>query len=130
MNKSIMHEDLHETAVNDTAWKDIPHGKPKSGRLWKEPRHVRLSKVTKTKPLKTSWTKKMQDKAEKKSIKTFEQNLKQDIKKKLEDKRSREELRKQRQLENSRKSEVVQIITNTAKLKRMKKKQLRLVKKQ
>jgi len=91
---------------------------------------VSLSKIAKTKPLKTSWTKKMQDKAENKSIKTFERNLKQEIRKKLEEKRKREELRKQRQLENSHKSEVVQIITNTAKLKRMKKKQLRFIKKQ
>ena len=43
-----------------------------------------LSKVTNPKPLKTSWEKKMKERAEKKSVKECERSLKSDIKKKLE----------------------------------------------
>jgi rRNA-processing protein CGR1 len=113
----------------DYSWKDVPRGRPKSGRLWKKPRPVSLSKVTKSKPLKTSWDKKMKERAEKKSIKEYERNLKLDIKKKLEEKRKRQELKLKRQMEKDRLSEIVQVVKSATKMKRMKKKQLRQIKK-
>jgi len=116
--------------TDDECWRNPPRGKPKSGRVWKQPKPVSLSKVTKPKPLRRSWDKKMKERAEKKSVKAYERNLKQDIRKKLEEKRKRQELKAQRQLEKERKSEVVQVIKNTSKIKRMKKKQLRQIKKQ
>jgi len=116
-------------SLREHSWKDVPRGRPKSGRLWKQARPVSLSKVTKSKPLKTSWDKKMKVRAEKKSIKEYERSLKLDIKKKLEEKRKRQELKIKRQLEKDQSSEVVQVVKNTAKMKRMKKKQLRQIKK-
>jgi len=68
--------------ATDVDWRNVPRGRPKSGRLWKQARPIGLSKVTKAKPLKKSWDKKMKERAEKKSIKTYERNLKLDIKKK------------------------------------------------
>ncbi|XP_033747864.1 coiled-coil domain-containing protein 86-like [Pecten maximus] len=106
---------------------NIPKGKAKSGRPWKSNRTARYSEIKKVKSLKSSWDKKMKKKAEEKSIKDFEKQLKGERSAKLELLRKRQEEHKQRKLENERKSEVVQTIKNTAKIKRMKKKQLRLL---
>jgi len=118
------------TSEKNDFWKNIPRGRPKSGRLWKQPKPVSLSKVTKSKPLRKTWERKMKERAEKKSVKEYERSLKLDIKRKLEEKRKRQEVKTQRRLEKERKSEVVQVIKNTSKIKKMKKKQLRQIKKQ
>ncbi|KAK7912895.1 hypothetical protein WMY93_013106 [Mugilogobius chulae] len=83
----------------------IPLGKPKSGRVWKERNKQRFSAVVRDKQLCSSWEKKMQDKRKRR-----EENLK-------------------RRAENERKAEIVQVIRNTTKIKRMKKKQLRKIEK-
>ncbi|XP_078591156.1 coiled-coil domain-containing protein 86-like [Branchiostoma floridae x Branchiostoma japonicum] len=107
----------------------IPRGKPKSGKFWKTVRSERHSNIKKDKPLRTTWNKKMQQRAEKQSIKSFEKELKELKQKQLEEKRKRQEEHKKHKLENERKSEIVQPIKNTAKIKRMKKKQLRQIQK-
>ncbi|CAH1262230.1 CCDC86 [Branchiostoma lanceolatum] len=107
----------------------IPRGKPKSGKFWKTVRSERHTSIKKDKPLRTTWNKKMQQRAERKSIKSFEKELKELKQKQLEEKRKRQEEHKKQKLENERKSEIVQPIKNTAKIKRMKKKQLRQIQK-
>ncbi|XP_067664286.1 coiled-coil domain-containing protein 86-like [Haliotis asinina] len=104
---------------------NIPRGQPKSGRAWKTPRPTRHSEIKKVKSLKSSWSKKMADKAEKKSIKEFQNRLKEARNEELERKRKRAEANQKRREMNALKSEVVQTIKSTAKIKRMKKKQLR-----
>lgn len=108
---------------------NIPRGKPKSGRPWKTQRNDRFSAIRTTKTKKLNWDEKMKKRAEQKSIKNFEKELKEKRAKELEMKRIRSEENKKRRLENERKSEVVQTIKNTAKIKRMKKKQLRQIQK-
>jgi rRNA-processing protein CGR1 len=114
----------------DLSWKNVPHGRPKSGRLWRDPKPTSLSKISKSQPtLRTSWQKKVEERAKTRSVKDYERNLKDEKKRKLEEKRLRNEQRKKLKLEKQRRAEIVQPITNTAKIKRMKKKQLRYIEK-
>lgn len=64
-----------------------------------------------------------------KHIKELSQTIKDDKKQDNLEKKQRRAENAQRRLENERKSEIVQIIKNPAKLKRMKKKALRKIEK-
>lgn len=64
-----------------------------------------------------------------KHIKDLSRSVKEEKKQENEQKRQRREENFKRKQENERKSEVVQIIRNPAKLKRMKKKALRKIEK-
>ncbi|XP_060945291.1 coiled-coil domain-containing protein 86 [Limanda limanda] len=107
----------------------IPLGRPKSGRVWKDRSKQRFSALLRDKPLCTSWKRKMQNKQDKDMVKKFTTQLKDDKAKQKEDKRKRREDNLKRRTENERKSEIVQVIRNTAKIKRMKKKTLRKIEK-
>ncbi|XP_074486018.1 coiled-coil domain-containing protein 86 [Sebastes fasciatus] len=107
----------------------IPLGKPKSGRVWKDRNKQRFSALVRDKPLCSSWEKKMEAKREKELVKQYTVQLKGEKAKQKEEKRKRREDNLKRRAENERKSEIVQVIRNTAKIKRMKKKQLRKIEK-
>lgn len=109
--------------------KTVPFGKPKSGRVWKERKKQRFSALLRDKPLRTSWEKKMEAKREKQLVKQYHQQLKDEQAKEKEDKKKRRAENLRRRAENERKAEIVQVIKNTAKIKRMKKKQLRKIEK-
>ncbi len=64
-----------------------------------------------------------------KHIKELSRSIKENKKQENEMKRQRREENAKKKLENERKSEIVQIIKNPAKLKRMKKKALRKIEK-
>uniref|UniRef100_A0A3B4BKY9 Coiled-coil domain-containing protein 86 n=1 Tax=Periophthalmus magnuspinnatus TaxID=409849 RepID=A0A3B4BKY9_9GOBI len=105
----------------------IPLGKPKSGRVWKDRNKQRFSAVVRDKQLCSSWEKKMQAKREKELVKQYSQQLKEEKARQKERKRREENLK--RRADNERKAEIVQVIRNTTKIKRMKKKQLRRIEK-
>uniref|UniRef100_A0A8C6UAD6 Coiled-coil domain-containing protein 86 n=1 Tax=Neogobius melanostomus TaxID=47308 RepID=A0A8C6UAD6_9GOBI len=107
----------------------IPLGKPKSGRVWKERNKQRFSSVVRDKQLCSSWEKKMQAKRDRELVKQYSQQLKDDQSRQKEEKRKRREENLKRRAENERKAEIVQVIRNTTKIKRMKKKQLRKIEK-
>ncbi|KAM7394332.1 hypothetical protein PAMP_021144 [Pampus punctatissimus] len=107
----------------------IPLGKPKSGRVWKDRNKQRFSALVRDKPLCSSWEKKMEAKREKELVKRYSMQLKEEKARQKEEKRKRRENNLKRRAENERKSEIVQVIRNTAKIKRMKKKQLRKIEK-
>ncbi|CAH2093753.1 unnamed protein product [Euphydryas editha] len=103
-------------------------GKPKSGRFWKSKKE-RFSSIVKTKGIKPDFQKKTALRLELKRTKELSKQIIEQIKEKelVRKERRRENIK--RAEENKRKSEIVQVITNTAKLKRMKKKQLRFIEK-
>ncbi|KAM7009701.1 coiled-coil domain-containing protein 86 [Tautogolabrus adspersus] len=107
----------------------VPLGKPKSGRVWKDRNKQRFSVLLRDKPLCSSWEKKMQAKREKDLVKQYTLQLKEEKAKQKEEKRKRREDNLKRRAENERKAEIVQVIKNTAKIKRMKKKHLRKIEK-
>ncbi|XP_033102083.1 coiled-coil domain-containing protein 86-like [Anneissia japonica] len=138
VKKGMMNEEIKQKTIStatecQTLYKKQsvkePKGRPKSGRLWKTEQTKRFSGLKNDKPLRSSWKRKMTEKAEKQSIKKYEQELKQAKIDAIELKKRRREENLKRKLENERKHEVVQVITNTAKMKRMKKKHLRQVEK-
>ncbi|KRT80894.1 hypothetical protein AMK59_6197, partial [Oryctes borbonicus] len=95
----------------------IPEGKPKSGRIWKSKR-TKFSSTIKTRAIKSSFEKKKQLKEELARVKEASRQI---VAKKQEEKEKKKERRREnlkRQQENQRKSEVVQVITNSAKLKK------------
>ncbi|KAF2900551.1 hypothetical protein ILUMI_05622 [Ignelater luminosus] len=105
-----------------------PKGKPKSGRIWKSSK-TKFSSVIKTRGIRNSFEKKQALQKELKRVKEASRAIiaaKQE-EKELQKQRRRENL--QRQEENRKKSEIVQVIKNPNKLKRMKKKQLRYIEK-
>lgn len=107
---------------------EIPKGKPKSGRIWKEQK-TRFSSLVKTRGLHLSLKKKQKLREELKHVKEMSREIKAQ---KAADKEAKKERRREnirRTEENRKKSEVVHVITNTAKLKKLKKKQLRMIEK-
>ncbi|XP_056312468.1 coiled-coil domain-containing protein 86 [Danio aesculapii] len=107
----------------------VPLGKPKSGRVWKDRKKQRFSALLRDKPLCTSWEKKMEAKREKQQVKLYHQQLKDEQAREKEEKKKRRAEHLKRRAENEKKAEIVQVIKNTAKIKRMKKKQLRKIEK-
>ncbi|CAB3220621.1 unnamed protein product [Arctia plantaginis] len=103
-------------------------GLPKSGRFWKSKKE-RFATVNKTKGLKASFEKKAALRLELQKTKELSRQMLEEIKQKELEKKERRRENIKRTEENRRKAEIVQVITNTAKLKRMRKKQLRFIEK-
>ncbi|KAJ1361687.1 coiled-coil domain containing 86 [Parelaphostrongylus tenuis] len=104
-------------------------GMPKSGRWWKSVQPARHSAIIKVKPLKSSWKKKMADKEKLTRSKLLQQEIRDRQLKEKQEKIERRKEQERRRIENERKGEVVQVIRNTAKVRKAKKKQLRLIEK-
>jgi len=113
----------HKRSAHEEAMK---LGRRKSGRVWKGQRD-RFKSVVKPKGLKQDAKVRLALKQERLRVREFEKALKEEKKQELEEKRKRQEENKKRKLENERKNEVLQQIKNPAKIKRMKKKQLRML---
>ncbi|VDK77373.1 unnamed protein product [Litomosoides sigmodontis] len=103
--------------------------KTKSGRWWKSIRKERSSAIVKVKPLKSSWERKMRNKAELENVKKIQHELRDKLAAKRAAKIEARKEHERRQKENERKAEIVQVIKNTQKLKKAKKKQLRKIEK-
>ncbi|KAK1130536.1 Coiled-coil domain-containing protein 86 [Melipona bicolor] len=106
----------------------IPKGKPKSGRVWKEERK-RFSSLVKTRGIRLSFDQKQKLRQDLKRVKEMSRAIKAEIQARKEAKKERRRANLKRAEENQRKSEIVQVITNTAKLKKIKRKHLRMIQK-
>ncbi|KAL5477958.1 hypothetical protein EMCRGX_G024824 [Ephydatia muelleri] len=106
----------------------VPRGIPKSGRFWRTPGTRSNSKIA-LKSLKTPWSKRQKEREEKKILKLYQQQLKEAKQKEKEEKKRRIEEHKARREENKKKAEIVQKITNSKKLKRLSKKQFKMIEK-
>ncbi|CAH0595424.1 unnamed protein product [Chrysodeixis includens] len=103
-------------------------GIPKSGRFWKSKKE-KFSTINKTKGLRNNFQKKTALRMEMKKTRELSKQMLEEIKQKELERKERRRENIKRTEENKRKAEVVQVITNTAKLKRMRKKQLRFIEK-
>lgn len=103
-------------------------GKPQSGKFWKSNKK-KFSSIIKTKGIRSSFEKKETLRNDLKRIKQASKAIVEAKKEEKEQKKQRRRDNLKRQEENRKKSEVVQVITNTSKIKRMKKKQLRQIEK-
>ncbi|KZC08028.1 PREDICTED: coiled-coil domain-containing protein 86 [Dufourea novaeangliae] len=106
----------------------IPKGKPKSGRIWKNQKQ-RFSSIVKTRGTRLSFEKKQKLRDDLKRVKEMSRAIKAQKEAEKEAKKQRRIVNLKRAEENRKKSEVVQVITNTAKLKKIKKKHLRTIEK-
>ena len=108
--------------------KQIPRQKPKSGRFWKGERS-QFRQIKKDRGQRLTFEQRVKMKEEKQRNQELAEMLNQRKKQAKEDQRKRMEENKEKRLENERRTEQYQIIKNPAKLKRMKKKQLRMLEK-
>ncbi|XP_014085596.1 coiled-coil domain-containing protein 86 [Bactrocera oleae] len=102
-------------------------GLPKSGRPWKTPKQKFATIKKSTKRL--SFEKKMELRNELRHIKELSKDIKEQRKEAAVQKNQRRVENAERRLANERRAEVVQIIKNPSKLKRLKKKQMRMIEK-
>nr|CAI5820006.1 unnamed protein product [Callosobruchus analis] len=89
-----------------------PRGKPKSGRIWKSEKQ-KFSSIIKTRGIRNSFSKKQELKAKLKHVKELSNSIKarKQAEKEMKKQRRRDNLK--RQEENKKKSEIVQVITNS-----------------
>ncbi|EDW82568.1 uncharacterized protein Dwil_GK10060 [Drosophila willistoni] len=105
----------------------IPRGQPKSNRPWKTPKQ-KFSKIKKT-VNRLSFEKKVALRDELRYIKEKSREIKDQRKQDAVQRHQRRVENAERRLANERRAEVVQVIKNPAKIKRMKKKQMRQIEK-
>ena len=108
--------------------KQIPRQKPKSGRFWKNDRR-QFRQIKRDKGQRDTFEQRLKKKEEIRRNQELANMLIQKKNQAKEELRKRIEENKAKKLENERKTEQYQVIKNPAKLKRMKKKQLRMLEK-
>ncbi|XP_065831263.1 coiled-coil domain-containing protein 86-like [Oscarella lobularis] len=90
---------------------------------------VKKSSMIKDKSARSRWKQRMKQKEDRKAVQEYERTLKEEAARQKEEKRKRIEEKQKKKEENERKSEVVQVIRNPAKLKRLSKKQWKKIRK-
>merc|ERR1719239_970956 len=108
--------------------KQIPRQKPKSGKFWKEERSAFRS-LKKDKGQRLTFDQRLAMKEEKVRNRDLAKTLLEQKNLKKEEMRKKIEENKAKKLANERKAEQFQVIKNPAKIKRMRKKQLRQLEK-
>ncbi|KAJ8797172.1 hypothetical protein J1605_017400 [Eschrichtius robustus] len=101
---------------------EVPKGKPRSGRGWKDRSKKSVSQMVQDKALRTSWPRKMQDPQETVLAEDFAGHLEEEKERRRQGKQQRRQEKQQRRPENpkrrpenERKAEIVQAPRNPAK---------------
>ena len=79
--------------------------------------------------LKSSWAKRQQDRADRAALLVAQKEIDETIRAEKRAEREQREAKEKKKQENRERGQKVQVITNTAKIKKMSKKQLRMIKK-
>ena len=98
-------------------------------RPWKEPRKARASSLVAVPQIRDSWEKKEKIRAERAAVLAQQAAMDDEIRREKREERERIEAKKKKKEENRERGMTYQVITNTSKIKKMSRKQLRLVKK-
>jgi rRNA-processing protein CGR1 len=99
-------------------------GRPVSGRVWKE-QAQKASKRVAISTLKTGYAKRMKKLSELKIVKGIEKEMKDEKKNEKEARIQARKVQEEQRLANEKKNQIVQVISNSRKLKRLKKKQMK-----
>ncbi|XP_053627898.2 polyamine-modulated factor 1-binding protein 1 [Cherax quadricarinatus] len=124
-NTEILDENL-ELANKIAELKKTPRGLPVSGRWWKKEKE-RFRSINKDATGKKSWEKKMKIKQNRQNVMAKSAAIQAEKQRKKDELRERRRLNKIRREENAKKAEIVQVIKNPLKIKKMKRKQLRYI---
>jgi len=108
--------------------RQLPRQKPKSGKFWKGERK-QFRAIKRDRGQRATFEQRLKMKQEKMENKKLAEFLSNQKNAKKEELRKKIEENKAKKLENEKKSEKFQLIKNPAKIKRMKKKQLRMLEK-
>jgi rRNA-processing protein CGR1 len=111
-------------ATTTTTTAKAPKGRPISGKTWRGERK-RASAMIAVKELRPGYGARQEVRRRDRVVKEQEREIKAKVKAEKEARRLAREAQEKRRQENAKKSEVVQIITNTKKLKRLTKRQMR-----
>ena len=98
-------------------------------RPWKEPRKARASSLVAVPQIRDSWEKKEKIRAERAAVLAQQAAMDDEIRREKREERERIEAKKKKKEENRERGMTYQVITNTSKIKKMSRKQLRLIKK-
>ncbi|KAK7066478.1 Cgr1 [Halocaridina rubra] len=118
-HSSLQHSNQDQSFIN-------AKGKPVSGRWWK-PEKKRFTSIIKDQGLRSSWAAKMERKRELKDQLAMKRSLVEEKKRKKIELVERQKLNIIRREENAKKAEIVQVIKDSRKIKKMKRKQLRYI---
>ena len=111
----------------------VPGGRVASAmgkiRKWKSVHTGRGSSVIAVPQLRTSWEKRLEQRADREATLAAQREVDEQIRAQKRAEREEREVREKRKEDNKQRGLQYQVITNTAKIKKMSKKQLRLIKK-
>ncbi|XP_050691551.1 coiled-coil domain-containing protein 86-like [Eriocheir sinensis] len=106
--------------------RSVPKGQPISGKWWKKEKQ-RFRSINKDASGKKKWSKKMHLKQWRGDVMARSAVIEAEKQQKKEDLKERQRINKIRREENAKKSEIVQVIKDPRKIKKMKRKQLRYI---
>jgi len=127
MTKDKTSQKLNEGGEKPVSLPPKVKGNLVSGRVWK---HQQTTSKKIVKPnRKKGWAKIQEERNRRQNLLLREQALKEEEKRKKEEEAERLKKKREQRIANEKKAEVIQVITDTKKIKRMSKKQLRSIRK-